>query len=158
MEYARLGNDCNVGEHCFIENGAQAGDRCVIKNGVALWDGVTLEDDVFIGPYVVFTNDLWPRAKKPFAVVKTRVKHGATIGANSTILCGITIGESAFIAAGTLVTKDVPSYALIMGSPGRVRGYVCHCGLKLRLDRQRMAKCTCGKVYRKKNGTVCSQG
>src|SRR5579859_4403491 len=88
MERAQLGVDCNVGEHCFVENGAVAGDRCVIKNGVALWDGVTLEDDVFVGPFAVFTNDLRPRAKVHLPSVPTLVRQGATIGANATIVCG----------------------------------------------------------------------
>lgn len=154
MERARLGRDCNVGEHCFVENGASAGDRCVIKNGVAVWEGVTLESDVFVGPYAVFTNDLWPRAKKPAPAVPTLVRTGATIGANATIVCGVTIGRHAFIAAGALVTSDVPEYSLVMGAPARVRGHVCKCGLKLHFSRTGSTRCGCGLVYRRKKGVV----
>jgi len=149
MERARLGSDCNVGEHCFVENGAIVGDRCVIKNGVAVWDGVTLEDDVFVGPYAVFTNDLLPRAKKPAPSVPTLVRKGATIGANATIVCGTTIGEYAFIAAGAVVTRDVEPHTLIMGNPGRVKGHVCRCGVKLDFKRGKRAKCKCGLVFEK---------
>ena len=129
MKGARLGADCNVGEHCFIESGAILGDRVTVKNGVAVWEGVTAEDDVFLGPNAVLTNDLRPRSKVYREKVEpTLLKRGASIGANATILCGITIGEYAMIGAGAVVTKDVPSQTLVLGNPGRVVGHVCRCG------------------------------
>ena len=154
MERARLGKDCNVGEHCYVENGAIVGDRCVIKNGVAVWDGVTLEDDVFVGPYAVFTNDLLPRAKKPAPSVPTLVQKGATIGANATIVCGNTIGRYAFIAAGAVVTRDVPEHALMMGTPAKAKGFVCRCARKLKFNKKDHAKCECGLRFQKKKGSV----
>ena len=154
MARARLGKDCNVGEHCYVENGAIVGDRCVIKNGVAVWDGVTLEDDVFVGPYAVFTNDLLPRAKKPAPSVPTLVQKGATIGANATIVCGNTIGRYAFIAAGAVVTRDVPEHALMMGSPAKAKGFVCQCARKLKFNKKNHAKCKCGLCFQKKKGAV----
>jgi UDP-2-acetamido-3-amino-2,3-dideoxy-glucuronate N-acetyltransferase len=132
MKGARLGADCNVGEHCFIEAGAVLGDRVTVKNGVAVWEGVAAEDDVFLGPNAVLTNDLRPRSKVYREKVEpTLLKRGASIGANATILCGITIGEYAMIGAGAVVTKDVPSQALVLGNPGRVVGHVCRCGGRL---------------------------
>ncbi len=126
---AQIGCDCNIGEQCYIERGAVVGDRSTIKNGVAVWDGVTIENDVFVGPYATFTNDLYPRSKKKdWRLEKTKVGHGATIGANATILAGISIGSYALIAAGALVTKSVPPHALVLGNPGKVVGRVCFCG------------------------------
>jgi acetyltransferase-like isoleucine patch superfamily enzyme len=120
---AEVGQDCNIGDHAYIEGGAKLGDRVTVKNAVLVWDLVTVEDDVFLGPNMVFTNDLWPRA----AVKKTReqlsptlVRRGATIGANATIVCGLSVGEHAFVAAGAVVTRDVPARALVMGVPARV--------------------------------------
>ena len=132
MKGARLGAECNVGEHCFIEAGAVLGDRVTVKNGVAVWDGVTAEDDVFLGPNAVLTNDLRPRSKVYRENVEpTLLKRGASIGANATLLCGITIGEYAMIGAGAVVTRDVPPQALVLGNPGRVVGHVCRCGGRL---------------------------
>ena len=132
MKGARLGADCNVGEHCFIETGAVLGDRVTVKNGVAVWSGVTAEDDVFFGPNAVLTNDLRPRSKVYHeSVERTLLRQGASIGANATLLCGITIGENAMIGAGAVVTKDVPPHALVVGNPGRLVGHVCRCGGRL---------------------------
>ena len=131
LKEAKIGMNCNIGEHVFIENKVQIGNGCTIKNGVAVWDQITLEDDVFVGPYVVFTNDLKPRAflkRGPVSYLPTLVKKGATLGANSTIICGVTIGEYAMIGAGTVVTKDVPPHGLVVGNPGRIKGSVCFCG------------------------------
>lgn len=135
---ASIGADCNVGDHCYVESGATVGDRVTIKNGVAVWDGVVLEDGVFVGPSVVFTNDKRPRsprlpeARDRYAdegwLERTVVRHGATLGAGSIILPGVEIGEFAFVAAGSLVTRDVPAHALVAGQPARVRGWVCRCG------------------------------
>ena len=117
---ANVGNDCNVCSHCYIENDVVIGDRVTIKNGVQLWDGLRIEDDVFVGPNVTFANDLYPRSKQSFELLNTVVKQGATIGANATLLPGITIGENAMIGAGSVVTKNVPSNAVVVGNPARV--------------------------------------
>ncbi|HXH29471.1 MAG TPA: WxcM-like domain-containing protein [Bacteriovoracaceae bacterium] len=122
---AKIGADCNVCDHVFIENDVTIGDRVTIKCGVQVWDGILIEDDVFIGPNVTFTNDIRPRSKKyPDVFLKTRIRKGASIGANATILPGIEIGELAMIGAGAVVTKSVPANAIVMGNPGKITGYV----------------------------------
>lgn len=122
---ARLGEDCNVCDGVFIENEVAVGDRVTLKCGVQLWDGVTLEDDVFVGPNATFTNDPFPRSRqRPTRVTPTLVRHGASIGANATILCGVTIGEWAMVGAGAVVTHDVPPRAIVFGNPACVHGYV----------------------------------
>jgi acetyltransferase-like isoleucine patch superfamily enzyme/dTDP-4-dehydrorhamnose 3,5-epimerase-like enzyme len=121
---AVIGNDCNICDHVFIENDVSLGDRVTVKCGVQLWDGITLEDDVFIGPNATFTNDIFPRSKHfPAAFLKTMVKKGASIGANATILPGITIGTNSMIGAGTVVVSDVPENAIVVGNPARIIGY-----------------------------------
>ena len=117
---AQIGVDCNVCDHVFVENDVVIGDRVTIKCGVQIWDGLRLEDDVFIGPNATFTNDMFPRSKQEFELVLTCVKKGASIGANATILPGITIGENAMVGAGAVVTKDVPSGTLVVGNPAKV--------------------------------------
>jgi UDP-2-acetamido-3-amino-2,3-dideoxy-glucuronate N-acetyltransferase len=117
---AVIGRDGNICSHCFIENKVVVGDRVTVKCGVQLWDGVTLEDDVFVGPNVTFTNDLQPRSRNAAAqLLPTLVKKGASIGANATILPGVTIGEGAMIGAGSVVTKDVPPGVTVVGNPAR---------------------------------------
>ena len=117
---AVIGRDGNICSHCFIENKVVVGDRVTVKCGVQLWDGVTLEDDVFIGPNVTFTNDLHPRSRNTAAtLLPTLVKKGASIGANATILPGITIGEGAMVGVGSVVTKDVPPGVTVLGNPAR---------------------------------------
>ena len=131
---AVIGADCNVCDHAFIEGGAVIGDRVTVKNAVLVWDGVTVEDDVFLGPNVVFTNDLRPRAhirKIRDELLPTVVRRGATLGAGVTVVCGTTIGEHAFVAAGSVVVADVPPHALVVGNPGRVAGRVCACGKRV---------------------------
>lgn len=122
---ARIGSDCNICDGVFIENDVAVHDRVTIKPGVQLWDGVTLEDDVFVGPNVTFTNDRFPRSKVyPAAFLRTTVRRGASIGANATILPGIEIGAGAMVGAGAVVTRSVPSNAIVVGNPARISGYV----------------------------------
>lgn len=117
---AKIGDNCNICANVFIENDVVVGDNVTVKCGVQLWDGVTLEDNVFVGPNVTFTNDLYPRSKNhPKEYAKTVIKKGASIGANSTIVCGHTIGENAMIGAGSVVTKDVPAGELWAGNPAK---------------------------------------
>lgn len=122
---AIVGEDCNLCDQVFIENDVVVGNRVTIKSGVQLWDGVTLEDDVFVGPNATFTNDPFPRSKQyPESFARTVVRKGASIGANATILPGLTVGQCAMIGAGTVVTKDVPPFAIVVGNPARIIGYV----------------------------------
>jgi UDP-2-acetamido-3-amino-2,3-dideoxy-glucuronate N-acetyltransferase len=134
MAGATVGRNCNICGHAFIESGVIVGDGVTIKNGVVVFDRVVLEDDVFVGPNATFTNDLRPRAfiKKPQAdLSSTTVQRGVTIGAGAVLVCGITIGEYAFVAAGSVVTHDVPAHALVAGNPATERGWVCSCGVRL---------------------------
>jgi acetyltransferase-like isoleucine patch superfamily enzyme len=145
MKGAVIGRDCNICGHSFVEAGARLGDGVVVKNGVQIWDGVRLEDQVFVGPNATFTNDLRPRAEAAdFELVPTRVRRGASIGANATVVCGSTIGESAFVAAGAVVTNDVAAHALMAGNPARRVGWVCVCAKRLGDD----LACACGRRYR----------
>lgn len=164
MQGVSIGADCNIGEHSFIETGVVIGDDVTIKNGNMLWEGVTLENGVFVGPHVTFTNDLYPRsprlhqAKARYAdrswLVATLIRQGATLGAGAIILAGVTIGEYAMVGAGALVTKDVPSYALVVGSPACLRGWVCQCGQPL-LFEAAMAVCgTCGLEFTRDGSSV----
>jgi acetyltransferase-like isoleucine patch superfamily enzyme len=150
MAGAKIGRNCNIGDHCFVEEGARIGDNVTIKNHVAIWNGVTVDDRAFIGPDVTLTNDLRPRSRDPdWVLLETRIGEGATLGANATILCGITISPFAFVGVGAVVTKDVPPYALIYGNPARLKGYVCQCAERL-LFRGSKASCLkCGRRYRK---------
>ena len=129
LKDAKIGNNCNINAHVLIENDVVVGDNVTIKSGVQIWDGITLEDNVFIGPNVTFTNDLTPRSKQyPNTFLKTTIKEGASIGANSTIIGGISVGEYAMIGAGSVVTKDVGTQELWYGNPAQHKGYVCKCG------------------------------
>jgi UDP-2-acetamido-3-amino-2,3-dideoxy-glucuronate N-acetyltransferase len=122
---ARIGDDVNLCAHCLVENDVSIGDRVTVKSGVYLWDGVRLEDDVFIGPNVTFTNDKYPRSKQyPEKFLETRVCKGASVGAGAVLLPGIVIGTGAMVGAGAVVTGSVPPYAIVVGSPARITGYV----------------------------------
>jgi len=134
LKNAKIGKNCNINCNVFIENDVVIGDNVTIKPGVQVWDGVTLEDNVFIGPNVTFTNDLVPRSKQyPSVFSKTLVKKGASIGANSTIIAGNTIGKSALIGAGSVVTKDIPPYTVWFGNPAKHGGYITKEGTMLSL-------------------------
>jgi acetyltransferase-like isoleucine patch superfamily enzyme len=125
LEGAQIGHNCNICSHCFIENEVVLGNNITIKNGIYLYDGITIEDDVFIGPNATFTNDKKPRSKVyPPSYPKTLIKRGATIGAGAIILPGIIIGEHSMIGAGTIITKNVPNYAIIYGAPAKIHGYI----------------------------------
>jgi acetyltransferase-like isoleucine patch superfamily enzyme len=152
MAGAHVGKNCNIGEHCFIESGASIGDHTVIKNGCMVWEGIKIEKEVFVGPNVFFTNDLYPRSRNiPSAknhykrkqnwLVPTVVKRGASLGAGAVILAGVIIGEYSMVAAGSVVTKDVPPYGLVKGNPGRLSGWVCQCGKPVVFDNQ-LATCS----------------
>lgn len=148
LQGAIIGCNCNIGDHCFVESGVVIGDDVVVKNGVALWQGIMIQDRVFIGPNVAFTNDLFPRAKifhKEYA--RTLVCEGASVGANATILCGITIGRYALIGAGAVVTRNVPDYALMYGNPARQHGWICICGAPLPVQADRAACSHCNRSY-----------
>jgi UDP-GlcNAc3NAcA epimerase len=124
---AKIGADCNICDHVFIENDVLVGNRVTIKCGVQLWDGLRVEDDVFIGPNATFTNDIFPRSKQyPEKFLQTHIRTGASIGANATILAGVTVGEKAMVGAGAVVTKDIPAYAIVVGNPARIIRYEEH--------------------------------
>ncbi len=144
---AKVGHDCNICDHAYVESGVTIGDRVTVKNGVMLFEGVTIEDDVFLGPGVVFTNDLRPRAatkRSGDELLPTRVEVGATLGAGVVVVCGLTIGAHAFVAAGAVVTRNVPTHGFVVGNPGRLIGWACECGTKLGDD----LGCVCGHSYK----------
>lgn len=149
MSGAKVGAHCNIGEHCFVEAGVVIGDGVTIKNNVALYSGAMIEDDVFLGPSCVFTNVINPRAfisrKSEFR--PTIVRKGASIGANATIICGCEIGRFAMVGAGSVITKNVPDYALVYGTPAKIHGYVCECGEKIRVASEKAYCPACGKQY-----------
>ena len=131
LKDAVIGKNCNINAHVFIENDVAIGNNVTIKSGVQIWDGITIENDVFIGPNVTFTNDFLPRSKQyPEKFLKTYIKKGASLGANSTIIGGITIDEYSMIGAGSVVTKNIGKQELWYGNPARHQGYVCKCGKK----------------------------
>ncbi|OME70382.1 N-acetyltransferase [Paenibacillus sp. FSL A5-0031] len=129
---AQIGKNCNINDHTFIENDVVLGDNVTVKSGVYIWDGVRISDNVFIGPNVTFTNDLNPRSKQyPVEFAKTIINEFASIGANSTIIAGNSIGRYAMVGAGSVVTKSIPDHTIWYGNPARMKGYVCTCGQKL---------------------------
>ena len=156
MSGAKIGRDCIIGQNVFIGKDVILGNNIKVQNNVSIYSGVILEDDVFCGPSVVFTNVFNPRSfisrKKEFR--KTVVRKGATIGANATIICGNTIGQYAFIGAGSVVTKDVPDYALVYGNPGKVKGWVCQCAEEITFQSGKAVCHYCGKRYQKDRAGV----
>jgi UDP-2-acetamido-3-amino-2,3-dideoxy-glucuronate N-acetyltransferase len=153
-----IGGGCNIGQNVVIGPRVRIGNRVKIQNNVSVYEGVELEDEVFCGPSMVFTNVFTPRSGTPRNTsddyLKTVVKKGASIGANATIVCGNTIGEYAFIGAGSVVTKDIPPYAVAYGNPARVRGYACECGVRLEFRDDAAACEECGRTYVRKNDLV----
>jgi len=131
-ENSEIGENCNIGKGVYIDTHVKIGNNVKIQNNVSIYHGVEIEDEVFLGPHMVFTNDLYPRAfNANWEITKTTVKKGASIGANSTIVCGSTIGNYAMIGSGSVVTKNVPDHALVYGNPAKLNGFVCICGKKL---------------------------
>lgn len=156
---ARIGKNCVLGQNVNIGNNVVIGNFCKIQNNVSVYEGVVLEDYVFCGPSMVFTNILNPRCKYPQVgskyYKKTLVKEGASLGANCTIICGITIGKHAFVGAGAVVTKDVPDYALVVGNPVRIAGWMSEAGEKLKFDANGIAICSkSNKKYKLENNQV----
>lgn len=149
MSGARIGPKCNIGQNVVVSPGVSLGRGVKVQNNISIYTGVVCEDDVFLGPSMVFTNVINPRAfiERKSEYKKTLIKKGASIGANATIVCGITIGQYAFIGAGTVVSKDVPDYALIYGSPARIKGWVCQCGNKLPFNGNKAQCPECGLKY-----------
>jgi UDP-2-acetamido-3-amino-2,3-dideoxy-glucuronate N-acetyltransferase len=157
MPHCKIGENCNIGQNVVISPHVTLGKNVKVQNNVSIYTGVICEDDVFLGPSMVFTNVINPRSainrKEQYA--KTVVKTGASIGANATIVCGNNIGKYAFIGAGSVVTKDVPDYALVMGNPARQKGWMSEYGHKLTFDNAGIAVCIeSGEKYHLKNGRV----
>lgn len=154
MPGAEIGENCNLGQNVFVARNVKIGNNVKIQNNVSVYEGVILEDDVFCGPSMVFTNVKTPRAAYPRNTssdyARTLVKRGASIGANATIVCGVTIGEWALVAAGAVVTKDVPPYALVAGVPARITGWACECGVPLKFAGDAATCSECGKKYEKR--------
>jgi UDP-2-acetamido-3-amino-2,3-dideoxy-glucuronate N-acetyltransferase len=159
MSGARIGKGCNLGQNVVVSPKVVIGDNVKIQNNVSIYTGVTLEDDVFCGPSMVFTNVVNPRShvSRKDEYRATLVKIGASLGANSTVVCGHTVGRYALIGAGSVVTKDVPDFALIVGNPGRISGWMCSCGIKLAAGATppAEAECTaCRRRYRVVGGVL----
>ncbi len=156
MPGAQIGEDCNIGQNVYIGRDVRIGRNVKIQNNVSVYEKVTLEDDVFCGPSMVFTNVINPRSHVPRKdeFKPTLVRRGATLGANCTIICGVTIGMCAMVGAGFTVSKDVADYAFVVGSPARRVGWMCACGVRLALEGERAVCETCGDAYEREAGVV----
>jgi UDP-2-acetamido-3-amino-2,3-dideoxy-glucuronate N-acetyltransferase len=153
---AIVGDDCKIGEHCYIEDGATLGDRVTVKNGALIWRGVHIDDDVFVGPRATFTNDARPRVEVPVPadeLLHTHVGRGATLCASVTVLPGVRIGIHAFVGAASLVTRDVADHAIVFGVPARPMGWVCCCGARLGDN----LACSCGRRFELSNDGLIEQ-
>jgi UDP-2-acetamido-3-amino-2,3-dideoxy-glucuronate N-acetyltransferase len=164
MKGAKIGRNCNIGQNVVISPSVVLGNNVKIQNNVSVYTGVELEDDVFCGPSMVFTNVVNPRShvSRKDEYRRTLVRRGASIGANATIVCGHTIGRYAFIGAGAVVTRDVPDFALVLGNPGRILGWVCNCGVRLslesRLNEGTVVQCeACGASYTATGGQLAER-
>jgi len=156
MPGAVIGERCNLGQNVVVMPGTRLGNNVKVQNNVSIYEGVTLEDDVFCGPSCVFTNVMTPRShvSRKHEYRPTLVKRGASIGANATIVCGVTLGEYAFIGAGAVVTSDVPAFGLMVGVPARRVGWMCQCGIRLQI-KDRAARCVgCHASYREADGRL----
>jgi UDP-2-acetamido-3-amino-2,3-dideoxy-glucuronate N-acetyltransferase len=164
MPRTQIGEQCNIGQNVLVASDVKIGRNVKIQNNVSLYTGVVLEDDVFLGPSMVFTNVMNPRShiNRKNEYQETLVKRGASIGANATIVCGTTIGRYSFVGAGSVVTRDVPDYALVHGNPARVRGWMCQCGIKLKfaiVGGEESSTCeSCGNVYLKQDQVIAPVG
>lgn len=148
LKNVKIGEDCNLCDYVFVESGVKIGNRVTIKNGISLWEGLEIEDDVFLGPNAAFTNDMFPRSKRHTGgYLNTLLKQGASVGANATILCGITLGRYCLIGAGSVVTKSVPDFALVTGNPAKFRYWIAKTGEKLIFDSSNIASDSDGNKY-----------
>jgi len=164
LKGAQIGKNCKIGHNCFISEKAKIGNNVKLESNIDVWDLVTLEDWTFVGPSAVFTNDINPRAKYPKSKypqygkwLPTLIKTGATIGANATIICGRprrTIGKWAMVGAGAVVTEDVPDYAVVVGVPVKIIGWICECGNKLEFEGEKATCKVCKRKYQKKGNKV----
>lgn len=164
MSRARVGEYCNIGQNVFIADDVKIGNNVKIQNNVSLYTGVIVEDDVFLGPSMVFTNVINPRShvSRKDEYKTTLVRKGTSIGANATILCGITLGMYSFVGASAVVTHDIPDYALVYGNPARIKGWICQCGIELVFSQfkdHEVAICEdCGRNYTKSGAIVSCKG
>ncbi len=157
MSKAKIGKNCNLGQNVFVADEVTLGNNVKVQNNVSIYEGVVIEDNVFLGPSMVFTNVMNPRSEvsRKEEYKPTLVKEGASVGANATIVCGNTIGQYAFIGAGTVITKDVPDYALMVGNPGKQLGWMSKNGQRLQIDENNYAQCPMtGEMYHLENGRL----
>jgi UDP-2-acetamido-3-amino-2,3-dideoxy-glucuronate N-acetyltransferase len=162
MSRSRIGRGCNIGQNVVVSPDVVIGDNVKIQNNVSIYTGVILEDDVFCGPSMVFTNVVNPRShvSRKDEYRATLVKRGASLGANCTVVCGHTVGAYAFVGAGAVITRDVPDFALVVGNPGRISGWMCRCGVKLTAGAQppqRAICAACGSKYRMESGALAPE-
>lgn len=159
-EGAKIGSNCILSKNVYIDTGVTIGNNVKVQNNVNVYNGVTVEDDVFLGPSMTFTNDMFPRATNAnWAITETLVEKGASIGANATIVCGVTIGAYSMVGAGSVVTKDVPPHALVVGNPAKKIGNVCRCGVRVAEPLQACETCgEEGSFYARTHQLTASKG